>query len=148
MTSCHFTRSQHYGIYRATAKLSIVTHWPLHCIAARSVLRHEYSFLFQNSHFLQQAQANSCNESSFICLLLERVCLFGQPQAESIGSVARGKVLQSLQYLGRNHSLQLGHILFRQQLGLANYLARISAIYNRFISELIQTSFAVFGMLK
>ena len=56
----------------------------------------------------------------------------------SVGSVAKGKVVQLLQYLGRNHGLQLGHILFQRQLDLANYVAT-----NRFISELVQTSFAM-----
>ena len=62
----------------------------------------------------------------------------------SVGSVAKGKVLQLLQYLGRNHGLQLGHILFLRQLGLVNYVA---TVYYRFISELVQTSYAIFGML-
>ena len=41
---------------------------------------------FQNSRFLWEAQANSCDESSFICLLLET----------ALDSVAREKFLQSL----------------------------------------------------
>ena len=50
----------------------------------------------------------------------------------SLGSVARGEVLQSLQYdLGRNHGLKVDHILFQQQLNMANNLARIFAIYHR-----------------
>ena len=40
----------------------------------------------------------------------------------SVGSVAKGKVLQLLQYLGRNHGLQLGHIIFQRQLDQANYV--------------------------
>ena len=85
-----------------------------------------------------------CPASSVYCSLPSE-SLYSDSPKPSVGSVAKGKVLQLLQYLGRNHGLQLGHILFQWQLDLANYVA---TVYYRFISELVQTSSAIFGMLR
>ena len=82
------------------------------------------------------------------CSLLSESVYLDSPKP-SLGSVAKVKVLQSLHislYLGRKHGLQIGHVLFQQQLDLANYVA--AAVHHRFISELFQTSFAIFGTLR
>ena len=94
------------------------------------------------------SQSPAMSLASSVCCLSESVNLDSPKPSLHVGSVAMGKILQSLQYLGRNHCLRLGHILFQQQLNVAIYLARISAVYHRFTSELIQTSFAIFGTLR
>ena len=82
--------------------------------------------------------------SSVYCSLPSESVYSDSPKP-SVGSVAKGKVAQFLQYLRRNHGLQLGHILFQRLLDLANYVA---TVYYRFISELVQTSFTNFSMLR
>ena len=69
--------------------------------------------------------------SSVYCSLPSESVYLDSP-VPSLGSVAKVKVLQSLQYLGRNHGLQLGHILFQQQLDVANYVAAVHHRLNWF----------------